>query len=231
MKPMKLTTLAILTTLLFAGMAKAQQSSASERVAALKASVATSKIILQNYEWIQTTVVSLNGDVKSSKQERCYYGDDGTLQKVEIDDTSSQATGGPFMRRLKERKKAELTDYMKNAVNLVKSYVPPSAGKIQAAKDAGNVSVQPLSDRRARIVFQNYEKPGDSYSIEVNLENNRPVGLKVSTYLNDPSDTVTLTAAMGQLNNGTTYPAEITLNADSKGLTVTVHNSGYRRVN
>jgi hypothetical protein len=34
-----------------------------------------------------------------------------------------------------------------------------------------------------------------------------------------------------KLNNGTTYPANITLNAKAKKLTVTVQNSGYRKTN
>ncbi len=228
---MKLITYTILTLLLLTGADVASAQPMQERVAALKASVATSKTILQQYEWIQTTTVTHNDNVVSTKQERCYYGDDGSLQKVLISDEQAQQRQGLLFRRIKEHAKEELTDYMKSAVELVKSYVPPSPYKIQAAKDAGNVSLQPLSYHRARIVFQNYEKPGDTYSIEVNLANNRPVGLRVSTYVDDPSDVVKMNAVMGQLDNGTTYPSDVTLNAESKGITVTVHNGGYHRRN
>ena len=44
-----------------------------------------------------------------------------------------------FNNYLAENKKEELTDYMKEAVALVKQYVPPEQGRIQAAKDAGKM--------------------------------------------------------------------------------------------
>jgi hypothetical protein len=231
MKSRQLLTLCLLAFLLLFTADIASAQSAKERVTALKANLAASKATLRQYEWVQTTTVSKGGDVKSTKQENCYYGDDGSLQKVMLSDEQAQQRQGLLFRRLKERKKEELTDYMKSAVALVKSYVPPTASLIQAAKDNGNVSLTPLGSGRAAIVFQNYLKQGDTYTVEVNLRDNSPVALKVSTYVNDPSDVVKLIAVMGQLDNGTTYPAAVTLNAESKGITVNVHNSGYRRRN
>lgn len=124
----------------------------------------------------------------------------------------------------------ELTEYMKNAVSLVKSYVPPNPEGIQAAKDAGKVSMEILQPgQRVRLNFRDYEKPGDNLGVEVDLSNNRPLGSKVSTYLEDSTDAVTLDARMGQLNDGTTYPSNLTLDARAMNLTVTVTNSGYRK--
>ena len=121
---------------------------------------------------------------------------------------------------------------MKSAIALVKTYVPPSPAKIQAAKDAGKVSIEVLEPgKRARLNFRDYEKPGDNLGVEINLVNNHAMGVKVATYLDSPKDAVTLDARMGQLNDGTTYPSEITLNAKAKNLTVTVQNSGYRKMN
>ena len=119
---------------------------------------------------------------------------------------------------------------MKSAVALVKSYVPPSPARIQAAKDAGKVSIDVLEPgKRARINFRDYEKPGDNLGMEVDLVSNRPLGVKVSSYLDDPKDAVTLDVRMGQLNDGTTYAANVTLDAKAKSLTVTMQNSGYRK--
>jgi hypothetical protein len=36
---------------------------------------------------------------------------------------------------------------------------------------------------------------------------------------------------MGQLDDGTSYPEEITLNAKAKNLGVSVRNGGYRKTN
>ncbi|MHC1767265.1 MAG: hypothetical protein AB9869_23795 [Verrucomicrobiia bacterium] len=181
--------------------ALAQQPSAAERAAILKATMAASQAVLTQYEWVETTVVSLKGEEKSRKQQRCYYGADGGIQKVELSQTNEgKEPRGPVRRRIAEKKKEELTGYMKSAVALVKTYVPPSPAKIQATKDAGNVSIEVLDPgKRARLNFKSYEKPGDNLGVEVDLTSNRPLGVKVATYLDDTSDAVTLDVRMGQL--------------------------------
>lgn len=210
----------------------AQQPSAVERAALLKATMAASQAVLKQYEWIETTVVSLKGEEKSRKQERCYYGADGGVQKVEVGSTPEPAKKRGLRGKIAESKKEELTDYMKSAVALVKTYVPPSPARIQAAKDAGKVSIDLLEpSKRARLNFRDYAKPGDNLGVEVDLASNRPLSLKVSTYLEDAKDAVTLDVRMGQLNDGTAYPSDVTLEAKAKKLTVTVKNSGYREVN
>jgi uncharacterized protein YdeI (BOF family) len=222
-----------LCTLLFAlsNPAVAQQPSVSERVAALKATVAASQIILKQYEWIETTVVSLKGDEKSRKQERCYYGADGKVQKIEVSASPAPAKKRGLRGKIIENKKEELTDYMKQAVALVKTYVPPDPAKIQAAKDAGKVSIEVLEPgKRARLNFRDYEKPGDNLGVEVDLVNSRLLSVKVATYLDDAKDAVTLNVRMGQLNDGTTYASDITLDAPAKKIQVAVENSGYRRM-
>ena len=208
----------------------AQQPTAAERAALLKATMAASQVVLKQYEWVETTVVSLKGDEKSRKQERCYYGADGGVQKVEINKSPEPKKKRGLRGRIAENKKEELTDYMKSAVSLMKSYVPPSPANIQAAKDAGKVSIDVLQPgKRARLNFRDYAKPGDNLGVEVDLVSNRPLGLKVSTYLDDAKDVVTLDVRMGQLNDGTTYASNVTLEAKAKNIKVTVQNSGYRK--
>jgi hypothetical protein len=114
----------------------------------------------------------------------------------------------------------------------VKTYVPPDPAMIQTAKEAGNVTIQVLQPgQRARLDFKSYQKPGDDLGVEVDLANNRMLGVKVATYIDDAKDAVTLDVTASKLDNGTTYPANITLNAKAKNLTVTVQNRGYRKTN
>ena len=208
------------------------QPSVAERVTALKACLGASQAALRQYEWIETTAISLKGNEKSRKQERCYYGADGKVQKIAVAAPPPPAKKRGLRGKIIENKKAELTDYMKNAVSLVKAYVPPDPAKLQAAKDAGKVSIELLEPgKRARLNFRDYEKPGDSLGVEVDLANNRPLGLKVATYLDNAKDAVTLEVRMGQLNDGTTYASDITLEAKAKKLKVAVQNSGYRKTN
>ncbi len=211
--------------------ASAQQPSATDRATALKATMQASQVVLKQHEWIETTVISLKGEEKSRKQERCYYGADGQLTKVLLTAPAPEEKKRGLRGKIVEKKKEELTDYMKQAVALVKTYVPPSPARIQTAKDAGKVSIDVLEPgKRARLNFSGYEKPGDNLGVEVDLTSNRPLGVKVATYLEDAKDVVTLDVRMGQLADGTTYAADITLGAPAKNLTVTVQNSGYRKV-
>ncbi|MGO9934393.1 MAG: hypothetical protein ACLPV8_21615 [Steroidobacteraceae bacterium] len=230
----RLTMIRMLAAVLFIGggvaAAQAPQPSVQERVAGLKATFAASQAALRQYEWIETTVVSVNGEEKSNKQQRCYYGADGALQKVLIDASPPPASKPGLRGRIIANKRAELTEYMQNAVSLVKSYLPPDPSLLQAAKDAGKVSIQVLEPgKRAQVNFHDYQKPGDNLAIVIDIANNIVSGIGVSTYLDSPSDVVTLSATMGQLNDGTIYTANTTLNAAAKNLTVTVQNSGYRK--
>ncbi len=210
--------------------AKAQNPEVQQRVAALKETVARDRQNIRQYEWIETTVISLKGEEKSREQKQCYYGAEGSLQKVDLTESPQSKKRG-LRGHIIEKKKGELTDYMKQAVALVKTYVPPDPAKIQAVKDAGNVSVDlPGGGKGARINFRNYAQPGDVLTVEVDPASNRLMGLTVGTYLDDPKDTVTLNVRFSSLENGTGYPATEVLVAKAKNLTVNITNSGYRKL-
>jgi hypothetical protein len=63
------------------------------------------------------------------------------------------------------------------------------------AVDAGNVSIDTLDPgKRAQLNFKDYEKPGDTLGAEVDLTHNSPLAITVSSYLEDPSDLITMNA-------------------------------------
>jgi len=217
-----------MTLLLAPAISQAQEM--QQRVAALKQNVARDQQSIRQYEWIETTVISLKGEEKSRKQQQCYYGADGVLQKVTVDASPPPDKKRGIRGRVIAKKTEELTDYMKQAVALVKTYVPPDPARIQAVKDAGNVSLDlPGGGKGARLNFRNYQKPGDVFTVEVDPATNRVIGLTVATYLDDPKDTVTLNVSFSMLQDGTGYPATEVLVATAKNLTVNITNSGYRK--
>jgi hypothetical protein len=81
-----------------------------------------------------------------------------------------------------------------------------------------------------RVNFADYLKAGDTLALDVDLANNRPTSAKVTTYLDSPSEPVTLNVYFSVLNGAATYPSTVSLNAPGKSLTVSVVNSGYRRM-
>jgi hypothetical protein len=211
--------------------AQAQQQSPQERVAALKANLATSQAALRQYEWIETTVVSFKGEEKSRQQNRCYHGADGAVQKVPVAVPPPADKKRGLRGKIVENKKEELADYMKEAVALVRQYVPPDPARIQAVKDAGHVTLQPDGTGKVlRLTFAGYLKPGDSLGVDVDLTSNRILGIKVSTYLDSPQEAAILDAHLASLNDGTSYTSDVTLDAVAKNLKITVQNSGYRKL-
>jgi hypothetical protein len=138
---------------------------------------------------------------------------------------------GGLRGKIAESKKEELTDTMKQAVTLVKTYVPPSPAMIQRAVDAGKVSVEVLQPGKvARLVFKDYELPGDSLGVTMDLTTNHLMAISVASYLGSPSKPVTMNATMGSLTDGTTYTASTQLSLPSDQLVVNVANSGYRKM-
>ena len=229
-------TLGLLFGLLCAVRANAQGAGASpadgglaERIGALKQSLAQSQKNLRTYQWVETTVVSLKGEVKSTTQSSCYYGADGVLQKIPISTPPPQQTKRGIRGKIIEAKKEELSDTMKQAVALVKSYVPPQAALIQRSKDAGKASIEVLQPGKLiRLVFRDYQLPGDMLGVMVDLSTNRLAGINVTSYLSQPNNPVALDVQMGALADGTMYPANIQLAVKSQELSVAVTNTGYR---
>ena len=218
--------------------AQAAAGGAQDSVAALKQSMQQGLAKIRQYEWVETTIISLKGEEKARKQNRCYYGADGKVQKVSLDAAPAQPQqgggGGRRGARLKEKvvenKKDEMKEYMEQAAALVHSYVPPDPAKIQAAKDAGRIATNPQAAGKVRIVISQYLKPGDSLTLDVDAAASRLTGLGVNSYLDKPDETVTLAVQMNALADGALYAAQTTLEAKAKNITVVIQNSGHRPV-
>ena len=123
-------------------------------MAALKQSIGEGTKKLAQYEWVETTVIKLKGEEKARKLNRCYYGADGKVQKIPMDQPAPQAQeqgggrggrrgGGAVKAKVVENKKDEMQEYMQQAAALIHSYVPPAPAQIQAVKDGGRLAANP----------------------------------------------------------------------------------------
>jgi hypothetical protein len=209
-----------------------------QRVMMLKQWLQASQEQLRSYEWIETTVITEGGEERSRKQNTCYYGVDGGLQKVPVAGAYDAATAAPpavlppgrLLKRVEQRKDQATKEYLESAAALVHSYIPPDPNRIQQAVNGGRLAVNMVDPgRRVRLDFRDYLKPGDVLGIEIEVPTNRLLGLHVSSYLDDPKDAVDLDVRMGVLPDGTIYIARSTLNAPAKDVTVTIENTGYHR--
>jgi hypothetical protein len=212
---------------------------APDPVAAVKQSLQQGMAKIRQYEWVETTIISLKGEEKARKQNRCYYGADGKVQKTSLDQAPAAEKpqaggggrrGGKLKEKVVENKKDDMKDYMEKAAALIHSYVPPDPAKIQAAKDAGRVTATPQAGGRMRLVISQYLAAGDSLTIDLEPAAGKLVGLGVNSYLDKKEDAVTLAVQMTTLPDGAVFAAQTTLDAKAKNITVVIQNSGHRPV-
>jgi len=234
------------SALLLGSLARAQQAAApaaaggkADAVAALKQSLQQGLAKAKQYEWVETTIISLKGEEKARKQNRCYYGADGKVQKVSLDQPVAQEKpqagragrrSGAVKEKIVENKKDEMKDYMERAAALIHSYVPPDHAKIQAAKDAGRVKATPQPGGAVSVAISDYLQPGDTLTVDVDPAAGRLLTLGVTTYLDKKEDTITLDVKMNTLADGALYAAETKLDAKAKNITVVIQNTGHRPV-
>jgi len=203
---------------------------AQDHIAALKANLQKSITDLHTYQWVQTTVVSIKGEEKSRTTDSCYYGPDGTVQKTPLGGEPESSGKKPrgLRGKIAEKKKTDISDSMKSAIALVKEYVPPDPAKIQAAKEAGKLSVTPPdSAGLLNVVIKDYLKQGDSMTLVVNAAKDLLSEVKVSSYTDKAADTVNMTIQFGVFTNMTVYPEKISLDVAKENVGVVITNSNY----
>jgi hypothetical protein len=211
----------------------AQQDAAAEKVAAIKQSLQQSMVALRSYEWVETVTVLHDGEQKSRKESRCYYGADGKQEKVPIEDPSAEKHKKPrgLRGRIAKHKKEEIEEYVQSAMALIKQYVPPDPERMQVVKEEGVQRVKVLDNAsKLRAEFPGFVKKGDLLFVDVDPNADRVLGVGVSSYLeDDPEDAVRLNVTFDVLQDGTGFPARIELDGVSKEIQVVIENHGYHK--
>jgi hypothetical protein len=211
------------------GSAIAQNSELQEKVAAVKQSAAENKQRLQQYQWLETTQLTLKGDSKPPSQNLCRYGPDGQVQKNLVSPTPEPPSGGRMKQRIIAKKKEEMKDYMGDVKSLLSQYVPPDPQKMQQAYQAGKVSLNPAGGV-VNLIFKDYAQPGDQMTLRFDTAAHKIISLSVNTYLGETKDAVTLQVQMASLPDGTNYAQQTVLDATAKQLVVTTTNSNYQHL-
>jgi hypothetical protein len=206
----------------------AQNSDLQQRFAAVKQSVAENQQNLRQYQWMETTQLTLNGDAKPAKQSLCQYGPDGTVQKTPMGPPPEPPSGRRVKQRIIEKKTEEMQQYMGQVKSLLGMYVPPDPQKMGQAYQAGKVSLNPAGGG-VNLVFADYAQPGDQMTLFFDTTAKKIRSVNVNTYMGEPKDKVTLVVQMASLPDGTNYAQQTVLDATAKKLQVTTTNSNYQK--
>ena len=222
----------LLTALTVSCLAQAGGGAPSElqqKLAAVKQSAAENQQRLHQYQWVETTQITLKGEPKPPKQNLCSYGPNGQVQKVPIGEQQQQQSGRRLKQHVIEKKTEEMEDYMQDVKSVIGMYVPPNPQKMQAAFQAHNVSLVP-GGGVVQLVFKNYAQPGDQMTISFDTATRKIQGLNVDTYMGQAKDVVTLAVQFASLPDGTNYAQQTVLDAKAKQLQVTTTNSQYSKL-
>ncbi len=208
----------------------AMKEAVQAKLAQVKQDAAANQAALRQYGWMETIQVAVNGEVKQTKQMSCRYGPDGKPLCTPVGAPPPQQQAGGLRGRIAEKKKEEFTDYMQQVKGLIGLYVPPDGARMQAAHAAGNLSLSRPSAGEAGLLFRNYAQPGDSMTLDFAMSTHKLASLSVNTYLDAPSSPVTLAVQFAVLPDGTSYPAREVVNAQAKGIQLTVTNANYQKL-
>ncbi len=207
----------------------AQNPELQAKLAEVKQAAALNNQMLHQYQWQETTQLTLKGDAKPPTQNQCQYGPDGQIQKTPIGAPPPPPSGGRMKQRVIAKKKEEMKDYMGDVKALLALYVPPNPEKMQQAFAAGKVTLNPAGGM-LNLTFTDYAVPGDKMILTYDPAAKKVVALDISTYMGDAKDAVTLKALMATIPGGPSYTEQTVLTATAKELVVTTTNSNYQRL-
>ena len=212
------------------GQAFAQNADMMQKLQEIKASTAANKVALSHYTWQEVQSISLKGEVKKTQTFQVMMGPGGQQQKTEIGASPAAApSGGKFKQRMIAKKKEEYQDYAEQMGMVAKQYVHPDPQLLQQAYKQGNISAQLGGGAgTVSLLIKNYLKPGDSMTLVFNQGTKAIEAVKVATYLDEPSNAMTLSANFAKLPDGTNHVATSQLMGVSKQLGISTQNSNYQ---
>jgi hypothetical protein len=206
-----------------------QDGEMQQKLAEVKKAAAENKQQLLQYEWTETTQLTLKGDDKEPSASRCRYGPDGQVQKTLIGMPPPPPSGGRMKKKIIAKKKEEIKDYMSQVKSLLSIYVPPDPQRMEEAYRAGKFALNPTPGTM-NFIFTDYAQAGDKMTISFDTAAKKIILVDVNTYLDEEKDAVTLHVQMGSIPGGPNYAQRTVLSAAAKKLVVTTTNSNYQKL-
>lgn len=221
----------VLSIGVFAQMGAGSNNELQQKLMAMKQAAAANKQRLMQYQWVDTSQLTLKGEQKPEKVYQCSYGPNGKVQKIPMGAPPQQQDKRGLRGRVVEKKTEEMKDYMQQVQSLLSLYVPPNAELMQQAFQKKNVSLdKTMGSAGVQLMFKNYAKQGDQMTIGFDTTTKKITTINVNTYMDNPQDAVTLSVQMASLPDGTNYAQQTVLNATAKQIQVTTTSSNFAKL-
>ncbi len=206
------------------------QADMKETMSVIKTSLVQSKANMRQYSWVETTKTWIKDELKSTKQNQCYYSVDGKLTKIATGGTDQQKAPGGIKGKIIANKKEDMAEYIAKSMDKINAYLPPDADKVQQIYESGKVGIQIIEPgKKFKLSFPDYLQKGDLLSISVDLAGKKLMAISVNTYIDNPSEKVLFDVTYNTLPDGTQYAAQTVLAAQAKNLKLVVEESGFKK--
>jgi hypothetical protein len=211
----------------------AQNPEAQKGLADVKQAAAQNKQALAHYTWQEQDTISIKGEEKKQEMFQVQLGPDGKPQKTPLGPQAPPPPEGKqrgLKHHIVEKKTEEFKDYAQQIVALAHSYAALDPQKLQQSYQSGNLTIGSAgAPGEIKMMIKNYLKPNDSVTVVFSREQKGIQSLQIASYLDSPSDAVTISAQFSKLPDGTNHVSTMTINGVSKHLTVMVQNSNYQK--
>jgi hypothetical protein len=205
----------------------------------MRQAFAKNKQELRDYQWIETTTLTIDGKSRPPKQSMCRYAADGTLQKISLGGQQASARpqgvslplrGGLVRKLVAKKKKDEIQQDLTQIRALAHMYMPFDREKFTVAFTTGHVNLARKGTDKDVLVINDYAKQGDELKITLNHSTMQVEQISVKTYFDKPKDVLTATIQYSRLGDGTAYPGVTMVDAPSKQLTIAIVRSDVSKV-
>jgi hypothetical protein len=200
-----------------------------KKIAAIEKFAAANQAALRRYTWKETVRFLLKDELRSTWEFSCRYGPDGKVVRTPLGPPPPGTTAGPFAAQPGRREsKEELEATLLKVRTVVAMYVPPETSKLESAFKAGRVRTEKPIQGEALLRIADYARPGDSMLLDFRTDLRKLVRLQAVSYLDDPSQAVTIDVRYATLPDGTNHPDTIEVGEQSTAMRVMIVSADYK---
>ncbi len=207
------------------------QSEKQETLARIEQLRTTNRKNLAQYTWQQIAVINRKGKLVGKSVSQVKMAPDGTRQVTPTESWMPSSTGGGLIQRaMGDKRKDDIESKAEFLEDLAAQYTEVDPLLVKAAKESGNIFVQPAGPGAFNLVIRSLIKPNDSVTFAVDKNTEQITAINVTSYMDDPDDKVSITARVAKLPDGTSHVATGTINGMQSQLMVQWTNTNYQRL-
>jgi hypothetical protein len=215
--------------LVFAPFGLAQESNpVQQALVQMQQAGSKNRMALRSYQWKEAVSVTDDSHQVPTRESLCRYAADGTVLKTPLgpSEESGPAKTGPLRRHIMNQKE----DEVKDVSAVAEQYLPHNPDRLREEAASGRAVAGQESMGSPTLIFAGYQKQSDQMKLVLDPASKQFVRIEVSSYTDNGKSSVMIKAEFARLDDGTLYPAQTTINAPEKKITIVTANTNYTKV-